>query len=590
MDTERVRVEQQWMDTAAWKEQVAESDQTNSRRIGLRKTTTDAVTSLVGPDTERTVTFVVSNESIDRDKDSLSAKGWELDHYQTNPVVLFAHDYKALPIAKALSIHEENGQLVSTAQFATAEENPFADMVYRLLKGGYLNAVSVGFVPKEYTQNKERGGYDFTKQELLEYSVVPVPANAGALIQARGVGIDVTPLQTWAEGVIKGLSVKSECDTTAYAHQVTESLTQAQTSSVVDEYFVPPAADPTKRSVTSDHTTPLVEKSQEESVFGMNGLNNTLQALNDKLTVEVQQLRESMTALEQRVHDTTSSEPTPPSENQPVEEQPNPDPSERLLLVCQELVVRGFTVILNEQDVPPPAVAVKGFEEWTDDHLFDYAYRHLDTDMKLEINDWCYSYPIQPLDSTATPKTDEDLNSIMLEHQHRSKEPQHSSEVSQELPLSFEAVTRSLEKNATRFLTAYGHHCQDTDIPLVVATFANHAWIAVAQQNQGESHRVYQGQWERHPDTGLAEWKGEPEPVQAVVTSDRIKTLLEARRSQARILSVSQDVDESDSPTMDSVTFDDGSTISLDRIVPVFQDMMKNRTTATIRQLQGKLD
>ncbi|WP_188263273.1 HK97 family phage prohead protease, partial [Azospirillum tabaci] len=97
--------------------------------------------------------------------------------------------------------------LHSTCQFATKDENPFADMVYRLVIGGYLNATSVGFRPLKWSWNEERGSWaiDYTEQELLEYSVVPVPANPDALIEARGKGIDMAPLIGWAEKTLDAM-------------------------------------------------------------------------------------------------------------------------------------------------------------------------------------------------------------------------------------------------------------------------------------------------------------------------------------------------------------------------------------------------
>jgi hypothetical protein len=70
--------------------------------------------------------------------------------------------------------------------------------------------VSVGFTPKEYmwvssqsdAERARRGGIDFIKQEMLEYSSVPVPANPNALALAKSAGIDVTPLKQWAEQVL----------------------------------------------------------------------------------------------------------------------------------------------------------------------------------------------------------------------------------------------------------------------------------------------------------------------------------------------------------------------------------------------------
>ena len=131
-------------------------------------------------DEDRIITFVLSTESEDRDGDIIKAEGWVLDNYLKNPVVLFAHKYDELPVAKALRVWVENGQLKATAKFATEKENPLAENIYQLYKNGYMNAVSVGFVPIEYEETVS--GYNYLKQELLEFSCVPVPANPEALI------------------------------------------------------------------------------------------------------------------------------------------------------------------------------------------------------------------------------------------------------------------------------------------------------------------------------------------------------------------------------------------------------------------------
>jgi hypothetical protein len=53
---------------------------------------------------------------------------------------------------------------------------------------GFIKAGSVGFLPVEwrFADSKDRPfGMDFLKQQLLEFSIVPAPANANALIEAR---------------------------------------------------------------------------------------------------------------------------------------------------------------------------------------------------------------------------------------------------------------------------------------------------------------------------------------------------------------------------------------------------------------------
>jgi len=189
-----------WMDTDEWKAKSAK-DEEIAEGYALRKICDDLQIKAVD-EAERTLRFVVSTASPDRDKDTVAVNGWNLESFRRSPVIPFAHDYRNLPVAKAIEIGPQKEGLVSTAQFASKELYPFADTVYQMLLQGFLSAVSVGFRPMKHEVNKERGGIDFLQQELLEYSVVPVPANPEALIQARSAGIDVAPLKFWAEEVL----------------------------------------------------------------------------------------------------------------------------------------------------------------------------------------------------------------------------------------------------------------------------------------------------------------------------------------------------------------------------------------------------
>lgn len=128
---------------------------------------------------------IASTSVVDRQGESIDQNGWDLTNYKTNPVILWAHDYSALPIGKAEQIGIVDGQLQMSGIFATAEANPIAEQVRKLYQEGILNTVSVGFIPKE------RNGNTITKAELLEVSFVPVPANPQALSLAMTKGLDV---------------------------------------------------------------------------------------------------------------------------------------------------------------------------------------------------------------------------------------------------------------------------------------------------------------------------------------------------------------------------------------------------------------
>jgi HK97 family phage prohead protease len=128
---------------------------------------------------DRVREFVISTGHIDRDNDRVAVAGWKLDNYRKNPVVLFAHDYSGLPVARCLSLRQQGDELIAAAEFAKHEQ---AQTVLDLIDGGFLNATSVGFRPVGNGTPNQFGGTDFPSAELLEFSIVPVPANPEALV------------------------------------------------------------------------------------------------------------------------------------------------------------------------------------------------------------------------------------------------------------------------------------------------------------------------------------------------------------------------------------------------------------------------
>jgi HK97 family phage prohead protease len=144
---------------------------------------------------DRTLRFVISTGSVDRDQDRIDQSGWVLDHFAKNPVVLWGHNASMPPIGKALDVGVKNGRLTSAVRFLPDEgygtASAWADQIYKLAKDGWLSATSVGFRPLkwDFTDDPERGaddwfpGIDFHSSELVELSLVTVPANPEALIE-----------------------------------------------------------------------------------------------------------------------------------------------------------------------------------------------------------------------------------------------------------------------------------------------------------------------------------------------------------------------------------------------------------------------
>jgi hypothetical protein len=166
----------------------------------------------LGNKDSRLIEFIITDETVDWYSDVIRIDGWDTSDYEHNPVVLWAHSHYDPPVAKAVSLDvlKKKKQIRSVAEFTPQDVNPFGYLTYRMYVQRFLNAVSVGFMPKEYAFVSEsthadrarRGGIDYLKQSLLEYSAVPVPANPNALQLAKSVGIDITPMKAWAERVL----------------------------------------------------------------------------------------------------------------------------------------------------------------------------------------------------------------------------------------------------------------------------------------------------------------------------------------------------------------------------------------------------
>jgi hypothetical protein len=151
----------------------------------------------------RIIRYRFSTPAVARDQHTISA--WTLDNYRMNPVFLWAHGSREPPIGKVIEVEDNKGYLDGSVEYAERDVYPFADTIFQLVRGGYINAVSTSWDPIDWKFTTDRarpGGIDFKLVDLLELSQVPVPALPVAVATARGNGIDVAPLREWAEKLL----------------------------------------------------------------------------------------------------------------------------------------------------------------------------------------------------------------------------------------------------------------------------------------------------------------------------------------------------------------------------------------------------
>jgi HK97 family phage prohead protease len=139
----------------------------------------------------RTADFVASTADVDHSGDIVE-QDWDFSAFAANPVAMFQHDHDELPIGLVTAYAVKNGQLECTIQFSTEDLNPDAEKVWRNVKAGVLRAVSVGFIPGDirWEQRDGRDVYVFSKNKLLEISVVAIPCNPNALAKMKSKAFD----------------------------------------------------------------------------------------------------------------------------------------------------------------------------------------------------------------------------------------------------------------------------------------------------------------------------------------------------------------------------------------------------------------
>ena len=137
----------------------------------------------------RGLDFVLSDSTPDRYDDIVMSSGWMLENFNRNPIALFQHQ-TSFPIGTWKNVRVEDNALRGTLQLAPRDSSDRIAELHSLLENDVLRAVSVGFQPIEYEERKgDTYGIVYTKQELVECSLVSVPANPNALQVAKKLNI-----------------------------------------------------------------------------------------------------------------------------------------------------------------------------------------------------------------------------------------------------------------------------------------------------------------------------------------------------------------------------------------------------------------
>lgn len=148
---------------------------------------------------KRMSTFVLSDSSVNKIGFRVLTSGIALEEFKRNPIMLYGHDRRVLPIGTWENVRVDGDRLLADAKFD--EEDELGKEIARKVRQGILKATSIGAdvieisdAPEHLLPGQQYG--TVIKCSLFEVSIVDIPANSNALklnFQKRGLMLSGNP-------------------------------------------------------------------------------------------------------------------------------------------------------------------------------------------------------------------------------------------------------------------------------------------------------------------------------------------------------------------------------------------------------------
>ena len=126
-------------------------------------------------------TFILSDNSVNSHGFIVKTEGIDTTRFCKNPIMLYNHDRNGGIIGRWEKLRVVDGKLLADAVFD--EKDGLGAMINDKVKRGFINSVSIGMNPLEETI--ENGVRTVIKSELVEVSIVDIPANPNAVKTLR---------------------------------------------------------------------------------------------------------------------------------------------------------------------------------------------------------------------------------------------------------------------------------------------------------------------------------------------------------------------------------------------------------------------
>ena len=225
-----------------------------------------------------------STSTSDRDGDIILPSAWTeqggLDNFKNNPILLFNHN-RSEPVGSANELTIDSVGLKIKAKISTA-----AEKVHKLVLDGILKTFSVGFRVTDADFIEDTGGLLIKAAELLEVSVVSIPANQDAIFSVSKSFDNESEYEDFKKQ-LKGDSVKAAADT-----QREEDGSSSEEKTMEIDYET--IAQTVAKAVATENA-----KAKEEADMYLEQVR--------KLTASNEKLQTTLTTLNERMEDVNLS-------------------------------------------------------------------------------------------------------------------------------------------------------------------------------------------------------------------------------------------------------------------------------------------
>lgn len=143
------------------------------------------------PKRDKDFWFVMTSDAPDREGDRIIQTGLDTNFLEKYGSVLWGHraEHPDYVLGKICDIVREEHRTLVNVEFAKEEANPMAARVRKMVEGGIVNGMSIGFLLHEFSEVSDREGImplDIWRSEAVETSITPVPMNVQAVIERQG--------------------------------------------------------------------------------------------------------------------------------------------------------------------------------------------------------------------------------------------------------------------------------------------------------------------------------------------------------------------------------------------------------------------